>query len=77
MRQYFNQLYVSTGDLLKRATIDYITNELIQFKVTYDGIEYTRSRFNNNDDYIEKAIETLEYMKARLLTILEDKIYTA
>jgi hypothetical protein len=81
MKLYFEELYQTTGDLLKRVKTYDRNNlnleEINQMYFTHCGIEFTKSIHSANRIWMERAIVNLEYMKSRLLTIMEDLLYTA
>jgi|GEM_PF-1962473 len=81
MNQYFEELYRGTGDLLDKVKqFDRgMRNgeEIARLQEAYSGIEFSRSFHGTNKAWMERAIQHLEQIKGRLLTIMEDLLYSA
>ncbi|PZD95991.1 hypothetical protein DNH61_11205 [Paenibacillus sambharensis] len=81
MKQYFDELYKTTSELLDRIKryerADSHAEEIKNMYVTFYDIEYTKAMQVNDRDWMERAVMKLENMKLRLLTIMEDRLYTA
>jgi hypothetical protein len=78
---YFEALYQANGVLLNQVK-KYdrkLRNkeELEHMDITYSGIEFTKSMYGTNRVWMERAVLNLEQMKFRLLTMMEDLLYTA
>ncbi|GBF74513.1 hypothetical protein PA598K_02861 [Paenibacillus sp. 598K] len=77
---YFERLYTTVGDLLYRVRIydrDLMnTDEIIAMDETYEKIQVNKWMMGS-PQWQERAIEKLENMNYRLVTIMEDLLYTA
>ena len=80
MNNYFEKLYDTTGDLLYRVRIydrDLINmDEIIAMDEAYEKIKINKWMMGS-PLWQEKAIEKLKHMNYRLVTIMEDLLYTA
>ncbi|MBD2847904.1 hypothetical protein IDH44_22135 [Paenibacillus sp. IB182496] len=80
MQEYFEEILETTGDLLYRVIIyDRELNncdEIVALDEAYTAIKKS-AWMSSNSVWLGKAIERLERMKARLLTLMEDLLYTA
>lgn len=80
MNQQFNHLLHTTGDLLQRVR-QYDRNsanreEIIRMDEAYRLL--ARTKWMKDSDLLrERAIAKLQQMKARLITLLENLLYTA
>ncbi|CAM4307041.1 hypothetical protein [Paenibacillus tarimensis] len=81
MKQYFDELYKTTSELLDRIKryerADSNAEEIKNMYRTFYDIEYTKAMQVHDRDWMERAVMKLENMKLRLLTIMEDRLYTA
>jgi hypothetical protein len=80
MNNNFEHLFAATGDLLNRVRL-YDRNliksdEIVELHRDYRKIE-TKMKHIENEACLERAIEKLQQMKFRLLTMMEDLLFTA
>ncbi|MFS0722859.1 hypothetical protein [Paenibacillus sp. 1P07SE] len=77
---YFERLYNTVGDLLYRVRIydrDLMnTDEIIAMDEAYEKIQVNKWMMGS-PQWQDRAIEKLEHMNYRLVTIMEDLLYTA
>lgn len=80
MNQHFNQLLQTTGDLLQRVR-QYDRASMNREEITHMDDTYrllARTQWMRDSDLLrERAIVKLQQMKSRLITLLEDLLYTA
>lgn len=70
---YFLLLYDEVNKLVKH--FNHENEEIRKIHNLLIGIEYTRYQGCTTDDWLKKAIVTLQHIRARLLFLMEEKLY--
>ncbi|MFC3345342.1 hypothetical protein ACFOHW_23520 [Paenibacillus abyssi] len=80
MKEYLEELFETTGDLLYRVRIYdkdlQNSEEIMAMDDAYSTIEKSKWMMHN-EIWLEKTIDKLKNMRYRLLTMMENLLYTA
>lgn len=76
----FESLYEEVKELLtiarqQTANGDYVEG-LFLYDMAFDGIEYVKHLIPKSEEFQEAAINCLEEIRDRLVTMSEDRLYT-